>query len=51
METYADIAAARYGDSLATARTLQAAVDAVLAEPSAEGMQAAKDAWLAARVP
>ncbi len=51
LATYADIAAAAYGDSLATARTLDAAVDAFLAEPSAEGLAAAKSAWLAARVP
>jgi putative iron-regulated protein len=49
--TYADIAAAAYGDSLTTARTLDAAIDAFLADPSAEGLQAARDAWLAARVP
>lgn len=49
--TYADIAAAKYADSLSTAQTLQAAVDALIAEPSAEALQAAKDAWLAARVP
>ncbi|GIT93190.1 peptidase [Jannaschia pagri] len=51
METYANIAAAKYGDSLTTARTLQAAIDAFLDAPSAEGLQGAKDAWLAARVP
>ncbi|PRY92887.1 imelysin [Hasllibacter halocynthiae] len=51
LTTYADIAEAAYGDALSTARTLQEAVDAFLAEPSAEGLQAAKDAWLAARVP
>jgi putative iron-regulated protein len=49
--TYADIAAAKYSDSLITAQTLQAAVDALIAGPSAESLQAAKEAWLAARVP
>ena len=49
--TYADIAAAKYGDSLITAQRLQAAVEALVAEPSAENLQAAKSAWLAARVP
>ena len=49
--TYADIALAKYEDALTTAKTLDAAVDAFLASPSAEGLQAAKDAWLAARVP
>lgn len=48
---YADIAAAKYEDSLATAKNLQAAVDALIADPSAENLHAAKGAWLAARVP
>ncbi|MEM7490845.1 MAG: imelysin family protein [Pseudomonadota bacterium] len=51
LETYVDIAAAGYGDSLTTAQVLQTAVDALLAAPSAEGLEAAKAAWLAARVP
>ncbi len=51
LETYADIAKATYGDSLISARALQAAVDRLLAEPGAATQQAAKDAWKAARVP
>jgi putative iron-regulated protein len=51
LDTYADIAAANYGDSLTTAQTLKTAVDALVATPSAEALQAAKQAWLAARVP
>jgi len=51
LDTYADIAHAGYGDSLATAKTLQAAVNAFVANPSAVTQQAAKDAWFAARVP
>ncbi|WP_226782618.1 imelysin family protein [Oceaniglobus trochenteri] len=51
LENYADIAAAGYGDSLTAARALNRAVDALIAEPSAEALQAAKTAWLAARVP
>jgi len=51
LDTYADIAEAGYADSLTTAQTLQAAVDALVASPSAEALQAAKNAWLAARVP
>ena len=42
--TYADIAAAKYGDSLTTAQTLQAAVNALIANPSADALQAAKTA-------
>ena len=49
--TYADIAAANYEDSLITAQRLQAAVDALVADPSAENLTAARTAWLAARVP
>ena len=51
LDTYADIAEAKYADSLVTAQRLQAAVDALLANPSAEALEAAKSAWLAARVP
>ena len=51
LETYANIAAAKYGDSLEAARELQAAVNALIENPSAEALQAAKDAWLRSRVP
>ncbi len=51
LDTYANIAAAKYEDSVATAKTLQAAIDALIATPSAEALDAAKDAWLASRVP
>jgi putative iron-regulated protein len=51
LNTYADIAAAKYADSLATAQALQTAVNALIAGPSAENLQAAKSAWLSARVP
>ena len=51
LDTYADIAQANYEDSLTAARTLNDAVDLLIAAPSAEAMQAARAAWLAARVP
>ena len=51
LKTYADIAEAKYADSLTTAKALQAAVDALIAQPSAEALQRAKEAWIAARVP
>ncbi|SES06621.1 putative iron-regulated protein [Tranquillimonas rosea] len=51
LETYADIAEAAYSDSHTTATDLQAAVDALLEDPSAETLQAARTAWLQARVP
>jgi putative iron-regulated protein len=51
VKTYADIAEAKYQDSLTTAQALQAAVDAFIAAPSQETHDAAKAAWLAARVP
>ncbi|PTW52213.1 imelysin family protein [Rhodovulum kholense] len=51
LTTYADIAAATYGDALTGAERLQAAVDALVAEPSPQALDAARRAWLAARVP
>ena len=51
LKTYSDIAAAKYEDSVISAQVLQTSVDALLANPSAEALQAAKDAWVAARVP
>ncbi|MBU3028921.1 imelysin family protein [Paracoccus marinaquae] len=51
VSTYVAIAHAGYEDSLIKARELQAAVDALLAEPSAQALEAARHAWLAARVP
>lgn len=51
IKTYADIALAKYEDSLTTAKALDAAVDALIAKPSAETQAAAKDAWKAARIP
>jgi putative iron-regulated protein len=51
LDTYADIAAAKFEDSLISARALQDAVNTLIATPSAEALQAAKAAWIAARVP
>ncbi len=48
---YADLALAQYSASLEAARALDAALDALVAAPSAESHSAAKDAWRAARVP
>ncbi len=48
---YADIALAGYSDSLETAKALDAAVDAFIAAPGEETLKAAREAWLAARVP
>lgn len=49
--TYADIAAAAYGDSLTAAEALSAAVDALAADPTPATLAAARTAWLAARMP
>ncbi|MEQ8739541.1 MAG: imelysin family protein, partial [Hoeflea sp.] len=51
IDHYADIAEAKYDDSLETAKALDQAIEAFLASPSEASLQAAKDAWLAARVP
>lgn len=51
VDTYANIAAAEYEDSLTTAKALQTAVNTLIAHPSAEALDAAKTAWLASRAP
>ncbi|RVU83324.1 peptidase [Leucothrix sargassi] len=51
MNTYVNIAHATFADSLSTAKLLKVAVDKFVSEPTADNMQAAKDAWLAARIP
>jgi putative iron-regulated protein len=51
LKTYADIAQATYEDSASTARSLQKAVAALIAKPSEATMKAAREAWIAARVP
>ncbi|CUH75341.1 imelysin family protein [Tropicibacter naphthalenivorans] len=51
LDNYADIAQAAYEDSLTRAQDLQAAVDALLADPSAQTLTAARSAWIKARVP
>jgi len=51
LDTYSDIALAGYEDSLATARSLDAAIDALIANPSEATLGAARAAWVAARVP
>jgi len=48
---YADIAHAAYQDSLNQAKALQEAVEALIDDPSEATMQAAREAWLASRVP
>jgi len=48
---YADIAYATFDDALESAKKLQAAINDFLEKPSAQTQQAAKEAWIAARVP
>jgi putative iron-regulated protein len=48
---YANIAEAGYGDSLAGAKALQAAVDTFLKSPTEDTLAAARKAWVAARTP
>jgi len=50
-KTYADIAEAGYADSLGKARKLKTAVAKLIAEPTEDNLKAARQAWLAARVP
>jgi putative iron-regulated protein len=51
IETYADIAHAKYEDSLKTAEALDQAIDALIAKPTEENLKTARTAWIAARVP
>lgn len=48
---YADIALAKFQDSLTTAQTLDAAIATFLAEPNDTTLDVAKTAWIASRVP
>ncbi|UIJ72790.1 peptidase [Aurantimonas sp. HBX-1] len=47
--TYADIALAGYEDALAGAKALDAATDALIADPSEATLAAAREAWLQSR--
>lgn len=49
LKTYADIGLAGYEDALATARALDAAADALIANPSEATLAAAREAWKASR--
>jgi putative iron-regulated protein len=51
LTTYSNIAEAAYGDSLTTAKALQASVAAFIAAPTEDTMKAARLAWMDARVP
>lgn len=51
LETYAQIVLATYDDTVAAARELDSAVDALLANPSEETLNAARERWRAARIP
>lgn len=48
---YANLVEANYQDVLTRVKSLQTAVDTFVAAPSAEGLEQAKQAWLAAREP
>jgi len=48
---YANMVYAVFSDAEATAKTLRTAIDAFLATPNDQTLKAARDAWVAARVP
>ncbi len=48
---YAELAEAKYQDSLTTAEALDKAIDALIAAPSDATLKAAREAWIKARVP
>ncbi len=51
LKHYADLAHAKYQDALTTAKALDKAIDALLANPSDKTLKAARAAWIKARVP
>ena len=51
LTTYGDVAQAMYEDSLSSARTMQTAINAFLANPTPATLTAARNAWKTARVP
>ncbi|WP_136680594.1 imelysin family protein [Neptunomonas sp. XY-337] len=51
LNTYGNIAQATYADSLTTAKVLKTKIEALLKEPTEANLQAAKQAWIDARVP
>lgn len=51
VNTYADIAHAGYEDSLLTAKALKSKLEALVQSPTAETLDTARKAWIAARVP
>ncbi|WP_417692184.1 imelysin family protein [Roseibium sp.] len=51
LNTYGDVAQAGYTDSLETAKSLQNAIEALVATPTAETLDAARAAWIASRAP
>jgi putative iron-regulated protein len=50
-KTYADVAEAGYADSLSEAQKLKTAVDQLIAKPTDDNLKAARQAWIAARIP
>jgi putative iron-regulated protein len=51
IETYADVAHAKYEDALKTAVALEQAIDKLIAEPTDANLKAARQAWLDSRAP
>ena len=51
LRNYVQIAQASFGDALTTAQTLDGAITTLLDEPSEANLNAAREAWRAARVP
>ena len=51
LDTYAQLVLATYEDTLAGARDLDVAIDALIAHPSEATLNAARERWRAARIP
>ncbi len=51
LKNYADIALAKYADSLSTARVLHNTIISLIENPTPSSLAAARNAWLSSRVP
>ncbi|MEO1280298.1 MAG: imelysin family protein [Pseudomonadota bacterium] len=51
LKTYADIAEANYSDALTGAKSMRAAINELIANPTPKTLEAARTAWIDARVP
>lgn len=51
LQNYSDIALAKYEDALSTAKRLDGAIQKLIAHPTGQALDEAREAWVSARVP